>query len=204
MTTTTFADRTSGGHGSAPAAGRARGGGTVLVSLAAALLVAGLSLSACGLGSAQPQLGTLRVALTDAPTDELQKVVVFFERIQAQRKGGHLEPLAEDLGPFDLLELQDRSVDLLSTGVEPGQYEFIRVVLDEERSHVVDLEGERQPLRIARTEVDVRGRTFDVSPGKRTTVVIDFDAEGSLLDTSSGWFLSPLISIASIQASQGS
>lgn len=173
-----------------------RGVGIVL------LLVVGLSLSACGEGDlTTPEMQNLRVRLTDAPSDELSQVNVFFESLTVKPRGEPVEhdvPLVLEENPQDLLELQDRVVMLATANVEPGTYEFIFVHLDEQRSNVVDEDGEVRELRIPSEKIRILG-PFDVPEDGDTEITLDFDADDSLRRLGNGgWLMTPVIAITSV------
>lgn len=143
----------------------------------------------------------LRVELTDAPTDELSEVHVHLSGLTLKGQGRPVERIAGDLGTFDLLTLQNTRQLLVNAGVEPGLYEFIRVDLDESRSSVVEAAtGEVLPLQIASREIKVLG-PFTVEEGLVTTVLLDFDADRSLVRRGDGrWLLRPVIVLANVIA----
>lgn len=147
--------------------------------------------------SAPPSAAMLRVELTDAPTDELSAVNVYISGLTVKPVTGETGHYAKDFGLVDLLTLQGTTELLVLTEVEPGDYEFIRVELDEAASSVIDAAtGEELPLRIASEEIKVQGG-FTVEDGATTTLLLDFDAEASLRRLGNGdWLLTPVIVLA--------
>ena len=76
--------------------------------------------------------------------------------------------------------------------VTAGEYEFIRVELDQSRSNVI-VSGEALPLKIPSEEIKVLGG-FVVPTGGFTNILLDFDADKSLVKLGNGnWLLKPVI-----------
>ena len=159
-------------------------------------------LAACGSdGPTTPRTGTLRVELTDDPTDQLAEINVFITGLTVKHSQSPVERIADEIGLVDLLSLQDTTQLLAAVAVESGTYQYIRVDLDEERSHVVEIGSGQQPLQIASEEVRVLGG-FEVEEGGTTTVTLDFDAAASIRQQGDGgWLLVPVIVQANTQGS---
>ena len=138
--------------------------------------------------------GRLSVELTDAPTDEVSEVNVFVTGLTIKPSDGPVVRIANEIGLIDLLTLQGTTEELVTLGVEAGEYEFIQVDLDQERSNVVELDsGDTVPLQISSEEVKVLSG-FTIPLGGDTTVTLDFDAEASLRQLGNGdWLLTPVI-----------
>lgn len=151
--------------------------------------------------SAPSGVTTLRVELTDAPTDELAEVNVYIAGLTVKPMDGPVERITNDVGPVDLLTLQGSRELLATADVEPGEYEFIRVELNEAGSSVVDAAtNEQLPLKIPSTEIKVLGG-FNVAPNRSTTVLLDFDADESLIQQGNGrWLLKPVILLADVRS----
>lgn len=170
------------------------------VAIVAAMTMA-VSLGGCGDYATSPQMSNMQVRLTDNPTDELSQVRIFFSGLTVKRSG---EPVEHDIplaygpdNPIDLLDLVDRSVVLAAGTVEPGTYDFIRIELEQDQSFVVESDGDRKDLRIPSEEIKIQG-PFEVRDGELTDVLLDFDADASLVKTGphqgeGGWLLRPVI-----------
>jgi len=139
-------------------------------------------------------LGTLSVYLTDAPTDEVSSVNVYITGLTVKRSGASVERFSDDVGLIDLLTLQNSTMLMAENKVPAGDYQFIRVELDQSRSNVIDKStGETLPLKIPSEEIKVTGG-FDVPAGGATNIVLDFDADKSLVKLGNGnWLLKPVI-----------
>jgi hypothetical protein len=178
---------------------------TILGAAGALLLAVSLMATfACDSSSptAPRSTGNLQIRLTDAPADELSEVNVYISGLTIKRSGSAVERIANDVGLFELLSLQDTSVLLIAVGVEPGEYEFIQVDLDEGRSYVVELTGGvESPLKIPSREIKVLGK-FVVAENGSTEVLLDFDAAASIVKLgNSDWLMTPVISIANVSQS---
>jgi hypothetical protein len=81
--------------------------------------------------------------------------------------------------------------------VENGSYEFIQIELDESQSNVIE-DGVMKSLQIPSEKIKVLGG-FEVKDGETTTVLLDFDAEKSLVLRGNGeWLLKPVILLADV------
>lgn len=158
------------------------------------LMMAGMSCGGSEDSVTGPSPTTLRILLTDAPTDELAEVNVYITGLTVKRSGSPVERISNDVGLVDLLSLRNGLMLLVAAQVEPGNYEFIRVELDQDQSFVVELgSGTELPLQIASEEVKVNGG-FTMPAGGITSVTLDFDAEASLRKKGNGnWLLTPII-----------
>jgi len=139
-------------------------------------------------------LGTLSIYLTDAPTDEVSSVNVYITGLTVKRSGASVERFSDDVGLIDLLTLRNSTLLMAARNVPAGDYEFIRIELDQSRSNVIDISTKKiLPLKIPSEEIKVLGG-FSVAKGGATNVVLDFDADKSLVKLGNGnWLLKPVI-----------
>lgn len=156
----------------------------------------GLFAAACSDSPASPSgSGNLRLMLTDAPAG-VDQVNIFFTSVDAKPVGRSVERLQLDLAsnPIDLLTLDDRVVGFATGAVEPGEYEFIHINIDQDRSYLVE-NGVRKPLRVPSQEIKVVGG-FEIDDDHTTTLTLDFDADASLNKLGNGdWMLRPVVII---------
>ena len=142
--------------------------------------------------SSSDPLGTLSIYLTDAPTDEVSSVNVYITGLTIKRSGASVERFGNNVGLIDLLDLRDSTMLIAEDNVTAGEYEFIRVELDQSRSNVI-VSGEALPLKIPSEEIKVLGG-FVVPTGGFTNILLDFDADKSLVKLGNGnWLLKPVI-----------
>ena len=165
---------------------------------AAAISTAALLMTACSDSPTSPS-GTgsnLRLMLTDAPAG-VDQVNVYFTTVDAKPVGGPLEHLDLQLtnNPIDLLTLDDRVVCFAAGEVEPGEYEFVHINIDQSRSYLVE-NGVRKTLRVPSQEIKVVGG-FSIDDDHVTTLTLDFDADASLNKLGNGdWIMRPVVIIA--------
>jgi hypothetical protein len=167
-------------------------------AVAAGVVAAGLLISACSDSPTSPSAtgSNLRVMLTDAPAG-VDQVNIYFTTVDAQPVGGSRERLELQLAsnPIDLLTLDDRVVGFAAGKVEPGEYEFVHINIDESRSYLVE-NGVRKTLRIPSQEIKVVGG-FSIDDDQVTTLTLDFDADASLNKLGNGdWIMRPVVIIA--------
>ena len=151
---------------------------SITAIISAALVV--ILFDGCGGGGSETSSGgssgNLNVYLTDAPTDEVSSVNVYITGLTVKRSGASVERISDDVGLIDLLTLQDSTQLIAVANVQPGNYEFIMVELDQSRSSVVEKSsGSTLPLKIPSQEIKVLGG-FVVQAEGQTDVVLDFDA----------------------------
>ncbi len=168
------------------------------LAIRAAILAAaiGLLATACSDSPSSPSgSGNLRLMLTDAPAG-VDQVNIFFTSVDAKPVGGSVERLQLELAsnPIDLLTLDDRVVGFATGAVDPGDYEFIHINIDQDRSYLVE-NGVRKPLRVPSQEIKVVGG-FAIDDDHTTTLTLDFDADASLNKLGNGdWMLHPVVII---------
>jgi hypothetical protein len=140
--------------------------------------------------------GALNVLLTDAPTDDVQQVNIYFTGVTVKPVDGPVQRLDMTLpaNPIDLLTLTDDVVTMAGGLVTAGTYEFMHLNIDITKSHIVE-SGVEKPLQFPSGEIKVVGG-FTVPTNGVTTLTVDFDAEASLVLLGDGqWLLKPVVVI---------
>jgi len=140
--------------------------------------------------------GTLRVMLTDAPAEAVERVNVFVSSLTVKRLNREPEQVTLNLtpNPVDLLTLRNRVVTLAAGEVPAGQYEWVEIRLDETRSNIVD-SGVTRAVDLADETIRIL-HTFNINENVQTVVTLDFDANASLTQLPNGtWVLSPVIRV---------
>ena len=153
------------------------------------LAVAGL-VAACSDSPTSPSGNTnLRLMLTDAPIEGLEKVNVYFTSVTVKPVGKPSEELTLQLqeNPVDLLTLDDKVVGFAAGVVTPGDFEFIHINIDESKSFIV-VNGAQRPLRVPSEEIKILGG-FKVDETQVTTLTLDFDAQASIVTLGNSEFL---------------
>ena len=162
------------------------------------LLVAALAIlggSGCGSDPSGPGTGTVRIQLTDAPTD-IDAVNLVVDEVSVRRVGDDDD---DDAG-WEVIRTDDFTVDLLTLrngvfadfaeGTVPaGHYDEIRLRLDDGSNLVID--GETHPLTVPSgmsSGYKIKG-PFEVPDGGEVVVLLDFDADQSIHQTGSGRYM---------------
>jgi hypothetical protein len=146
----------------------------------------------------------LRLLLTDAPIDDVEKVNIYFTGVTVKPVGRPPEDLdlELDVNPVDLLTLRNQVTEFAAGVVPPGDYEFIHINIDERRSNLVE-KGVQKSLRVPSEEIKILGG-FEVGDDQMTTLTLDFDASASLLRLGNGdWLLRPVVVKTGQRADEG-
>lgn len=157
---------------------------------------------ACGDAPTGPSNGgRLAVRLTDAPIQNVSEVNVYIEGLRVKHVGEPEQRLSTDIGLIDLLELEDSTMLLVEASVAAGEYEYIMIELDQERSHLTLSGAQQVGVRIPSEKIKVFG-PFTVEEDVLTTVTLDFDAGDSLQQLGNGdWLMTPIIVLLGAQIS---
>jgi hypothetical protein len=164
------------------------------------LATAGLLTASCG-GDGGPTSpsgnNNLRLMLTDAPIDDVEKVNIYFTSVTAKPVGQSPIELALQLqnNPIDLLTLDDQVVGFATGAVTPGDFEYLRINIDASRSNII-VKGVQKSLRVPSEEIKINGG-FTVDEAHLTTLTLDFDAKSSLVSLGNGdWLLKPVVIVS--------
>ena len=102
--------------------------------------------------------------------------------------------------PVNLLELTDVSELLTSEQLEANKYTQLRIFLKEKASLIIEGEEDSIPLKIpssAQTGIKLI-HPFEIKEDMTTVLIINFDAENSIIKTGNGEYLmNPVISLSS-------
>lgn len=157
-----------------------------LLKLSALATSVALALVACK-SDDDPEKGKLAVAVTDAPVDGAEAVVVQFTGVEIQGPGG---PQSFDFNSpktIDLLELTgDESLELLAeTELDAGEYQWMRLKVNAERGvtdSYIDINGARYSLFVpSGSQSGLKlNRPFVIAAGGLTDFTIDFDLRKSV------------------------
>lgn len=156
-------------------------------------------LTACGGGDSSDDT-TFSLSLSDAPVDELSKVVICFNQVEL--KGGSnttLFTVGDDAGVLpadnicgdtpntvgiDLTDYTgDNSISLLSNvDVEPGNYTQLRLTMSEGSYGILDgdddIPANQIPIIVPSNELKLDG--FTVAQGGNTAYTLEFDLRKSM------------------------
>lgn len=145
------------------------------------------------------QTGRLRVGLTDAPA-AFKAVNVTFTEISVNRDGNWSMVTSGQSTTVNLLEWNNGKTLLVGTADVPaGHYSQVRLLV--QNAEVVTMDGQAHQVTIP--SGDQTGlklvSSFDVTEGSTYDVVLDFDAQRSIVATGSGKFmLKPTIRVTSV------
>jgi len=166
--------------------------------LAAALLAA----ADCGPNTSS-RMGTLVVALTDAPSPDVKGIVVTIDTVTAHSDQAGWVTVAHGPITVDLLTLHDVTMKLGEVDLPAGTVSEVRLQLvDSGPQYVVLADGSHAPLQTpsgTTSGVKLKG-PFEVSACTRHTLVLDFDGKNSIEyhdtgGTDSRWILRPVIRV---------
>lgn len=154
------------------------------------LVSAGALVAACaGMG---PQMGTVTLHLTDAPSTDFQSATVWVSKVQLVGGAGGPITITDTAAVYDLLSLQNGVTALLGSATIPtGSYEQLRLIVDS--AQVVLAPGLHlangdtiAPLKVPsgmQSGIKVNfGGSLRVTPGQ-TDIVVDFDVSQSFVLT---------------------
>ena len=188
------------------------------ISMIAGLSAAGL-LAACGGGggggSSTPPTalnGTLSVAMTDAPACGFDAVNVTVNKVRVHQSagagendGGWSDITLSPARKINLLNLTNGTLDQLGqTALPAGRYTQLRLVLDPNtgntKANSVVLSGTTAEISLdtpSAVQSGIKlGHQFDVAPGQRVDLVLDFDACKSIVTKGNGGYsLKPVINV---------
>lgn len=133
----------------------------------------------------KPGVGTLRVTITDAPVDNVEKIMVTITEIRVHQASGD-----ENSGfvtvwgctkceEIDLLALKTIPI-VLELPLAAGNYNQIRMSLSKDQCGIYFTgDPERHLLSVPSDEIKLHF-PFDILSGGLTQIKLDFDAAGSL------------------------
>jgi hypothetical protein len=191
--------------------------------LVTAFAVVVLLAAGCGSSPTSPSStgGNLRVMLTDSPFSDAKSLLVTFSEVSVHRSdqpdndsGWTKLPFANNATSrtCDLKKLQSAQ-DILGTGsLTAGHYTQIRLTVSSATlffenaaggnacdATITAPGGRSAELEIPSGVVKLN-REFDVSSSGATTMLLDFNGDGSVQQTGNGrYMMSPVIAVVSVQ-----
>ena len=147
-----------------------------------------LFVAACGgSGTGGPAAGTVTLAMTDAPSDELDALTVTIESATLIGEPGQV-PIPLDDAPItlNLLDLDGINQILAAASVPAGRYSKLRLQISD--AMVTWPGGLTEPVTIvANGKVDLNFQgAIEITDGGATTIQLDFSAGDSLKLTETG------------------
>ena len=164
--------------------------GTVSVLFACALSAGTLLLGSCGGGgsmSTSMSMSTLNLGLTDAPVSGVTKVWIQFTGVEVKPVGGNaIDFMFSPEKGFDLLSLQGGTTATFLNGnaVPPGQYEWVRLMVDTNpgASYAMDSTGQHDLTIPSGAETGLKLiQGFTMPVGGVASFTVDFVLSKSLI-----------------------
>lgn len=173
--------------------------------LVAALIIVGVAISGVTLPTFVPNTGTLIIKVTDAPID-LKRLDITIDSVSAHKVEGDTWIPLTFVGEgsevsFDLLELEDATMDLCVTEVPPGKYTMITIHVNyayavyARKGHVSEDNSVRLEVPSDAIRVIVH---FEVQNGGETTVLIDIDPNWVAISESDPPTLRPVLKVLKV------
>jgi hypothetical protein len=181
------------------------------------LMGAAAVLAACGGGGGSSESGSLRVALTDAPSCGYDHVYVTVEKVRVHKsgsasdsEGGWTELAVSPARRIDLLDLTNGVLEELGTvQLSTGKYSQIRLVLASNTgtgassvANAIQLTGDSTVIPLNTPSGQQSGLKlqahFDVVAGQTADIVLDFDACKSIVkagNSGNKYNLKPVLSV---------
>jgi hypothetical protein len=181
---------------------------------ASAVLLAALGV-ACDNTNSPTGMGTMRVMLQDTPFSDSRAVLVTFSEVSAHRTGAAFVtlPFADGASSrtCDLKKLQGAQ-DVLGTGpMAQGHYTQLRLTVSATTLYfynpsvgaacaatIAAPAGASAPATVSSGTV-ILNREFDLEEDDVTTILLDFDGDGSIIQTGQGSYrMTPVIAVVSV------
>ena len=170
---------------------------------------------ACDNSTSPTGTGTMRVMLQDSPFSDSRAVLVTFSEVSAHRSGGAFVNLPFADGATsrtcDLKKLEGAQ-DVLGTGpMAQGHYTQIRLTVSSATLYfdnasvgpacapaIAAPAGASAPVTVSSGMV-ILNREFDLEEDDVTTILLDFDGDGSIIQTGQGTYrMTPVITVVSV------
>ena len=137
------------------------------------------------------ETGTIEIRVTDPPRPEVEQYLVSLSSVEVHKakvgKGSPWITIAENPGTFDLAQLEGVEEFLGSSVTDAGRYSQIRMHVAEVMLKIVD-QTDLVAARIPNGRIQIV-RPFEVSAGKTTVLLLDFEGDKSLVVTGAGEYI---------------
>jgi hypothetical protein len=173
--------------------------------------------TACSNSSSSSATGSLSIGITDAASDDYNAIYVTIDEVQVHTgddEAGDWRVVAAPGRTFNLLELVNGVIEQLGTATfETGQYTQVRLIVGKKADAELNILSENHPF--ANYIVDNTNtyhelkmpsgyqtgiklvHAFEITEGLTTELVLDFDADQSVViaGSSGNWLLKPTIKV---------
>jgi len=170
--------------------------------LVAALIIVGVVISSVEIPSLRPpafipDTGTLIIKVTDAPVD-LEQLNITIDSVSAHKVEGDSWINLTFVGgesevSFNLLELQDKAMDLCITDVSPGNYTMIKIHIDKAEAVYAseDVGGTDEIVKPGKPAKTAKSKDLNV-PSDAIRVIVHFEVQNEgettvLVDIEPDW-----------------
>jgi Domain of unknown function (DUF4382) len=175
-------------------------------------LTVGIATSACGSGTGPSGSGTLRMTLKDGPFSDAKALLVTFSEVDVHKSDTPDGAWIKIAGTHtcDLKRLETAQAPLGAQTLDSGHYTQVRLVVTSAVVYFENPTTEADPCAVTApggksAEVTIPSgevkliHGFDVPEGDTKTMLLDFDGDKSVHQTSDQkYMMSPVISVVSV------
>ena len=140
----------------------------------------------------------LQIYLKDTPVEDADNIYITINQIRVQKIGGSFITVSQSIQTYDLLKLNQKQELLLDTNLEEGMYTQIRISIS---SGEIIIQGKSYEMIVPSEEIKIPV-VFEIEEKEKTQIVLDFEAENSILVTGTGenkvYILRPVIRVESV------
>ncbi|MFQ6084062.1 MAG: DUF4382 domain-containing protein [Candidatus Aminicenantia bacterium] len=144
------------------------------------------------------QTGNFQIYLKDTPVEDADNIYITINQVRVQKTETGFITVSETSRTYDLLKLREKQELLLDTSMDEGMYTQIRLSIS---SGEIVIEGESHQMVVPSEEVKIP-IVFEIKGEEKTKIVLDFEAEHSILVTGTGvtkiYILRPVIRVESV------
>ena len=135
--------------------------------------------------------GIIEIRVTDPPPADVESAVVYLTNIEVHRVSDNASgwipiPMSDNISSFDLMDVIGVAEVLGSANVTAGSFTQIR--MDVIEVVVLTTDNVSYTAEVPSGKLKIV-RPFNVEPGMKTVLTLDFDGEKSLIMTGAGKFL---------------
>jgi len=182
----------------------------IITAITTLSLLAGLGLAGASCTEAEAKTGTIEVRVTDAPPGyEVTSIEVTVLSVEVHKAGdnGGGEWITLDIveETFNLLELEGLELILATEVVEAGKYTQLRMTVftvEVTYSYLEDGETVETTVEATIPSGELKFvRPFDLEAGETITLLLDFDADKSVVITGNDKVIfNPVVTLATPQS----
>jgi hypothetical protein len=150
----------------------------------------------------EPEVGTLKISLTDAPGD-FQAVNLEIKKVKLHSNLSHPEAdwieMETQAGIYDMIGLSTGKDTLLASGELPtGPYHHLRIELGSRNTVVVN--GGTFPLNVPGSKIEIPSST-NINENEERHLLVDIDVRASIVKDSAGnYTLYPAVRVADVSS----